>query len=129
MWDYWYNSGISFGLGIVLFVLGGLPLLNTTGVIAFTLPAALTGLIAKIVLYLCALGGIWLLIDAFWEDASDTTRYTSLIVGLIVLVIGTIPLLNQFGVIGFSIPVLSMTIYNVIFLVEGILLMWGAFQM
>jgi len=129
MWDYWYNSGVSFVLGLVLLVLGGIPLLNGFGILPFGLPGFLTGIIASVFLYLCALGGIWLLIDAWFEDASDMMRWSSVIVGLIVLVLGVVPLLNQFGVIGFSIPGLSMTIYNAIFLVEGVLLVIGAFSL
>lgn len=129
MWDEWYNSGISLILGLLLLVLGTIPLLNQMGVIGFSLPAFLTGLIAKIFLYLAALGGVWLLFDAFYEDASDIMRWSSVLFGLVVLAAGVIPLLNQFGVIGFGLPFLNMTIYNVLFTLEGILLVIGSFSM
>ena len=50
----------------------------------------------------------------------------SLVLGLVFLAFGVIPLLNQFGVIGFSIPQLPKVILYIISLVGAVFLLWDA---
>ena len=88
----------------------------------------LESLVGKIFLYVCALGGLWLLFDALWGKETHYMKWAGIIVGVVVLAIGVIPLLTQFGVIAWSIPVISMTVYNVLFVVEAVLLLVGAWH-
>ena len=52
----------------------------------------------------------------------DTIKTVTLIVAALVVIAGVLSALYQFGAIGFSIPFLTYTVFNVIFVIEGILL-------
>lgn len=108
-------------IGILLMALGLIPLLNGWGIIGFTLPAFLTTIVPKIALYLIAGAGVYLLIDSFMED--DTTRIISILVALAVVAIGIL------GILGFKIPFLGETLYNILFVIEGLFLFIAAFAM
>lgn len=112
-------------VGLTLTALGSIHLLSKFGVIGFTLPGFINNVVGTIAVYAIAAIGLWLLIDGFMEDGH--WRMTTIIVALAVIAIGVIPVLNTFGVIGFTIPFLSLTLYYVIFLLEGILLILAAF--
>ncbi|MBW2999135.1 hypothetical protein KY339_00555 [Candidatus Woesearchaeota archaeon] len=115
-------------IGLILLALGLIPLLNNWGVIAFVLPAFLSNVIAAIALWIIAGGGLYLVIDTFLEWGNPMA-WLSFIVGIVVLAVGLIPLLNSFGVIGFNIPFLSVTVYNIIFVIEGFALFLASFFM
>jgi len=111
-------------LGLIFLALGGIPLLNSFGVIGFSLP----GMPQTVLWVLGVIGGILLLIDAMKEgQMRQGLMITSLILALALLAISVIPLLNQFGVIGFALPAIGETIISVLFAVAGIMLMIGAF--
>ena len=120
---------ISMIVGIILLAIGLIPLLNGWGVLPFGLPGFLTGLLSGTVVYILAIGALYLIIDAFMEDVGDPIGMTTLIVGILIFALGIITLLNSFGVIGFSIPFLNEMIYNILFAIEGILLIIAAFVM
>ena len=124
-WGEWYNSGVSLVLGLALIVMAGIPLLNHFGVISFGLGSA-GSVIATVLLYVVALGGLFMLFDAYGEDY-DWLQWVLGLMGVVVIVVSIIPILNQFGVIGFSLPFLSLTVNNIIFAIEGVLLLMGAF--
>lgn len=118
-------------LGLIVLALGLIPLLNQFNVISWGLPGFMTGLITKIALYVIAGIGLWLLIDGLME--AEGLKKITLIVGLVVLVLGLLPLLASFNVIP-AIPfldfVLNPVVFNVIFVVEGVLLLlaaWGTY--
>ena len=128
MWDN-PQSLISFIVGLILSALGIIPLLNAAGVIAFGLPEFLSGIVGAIVMYLLAGSGIYLLVEGFMEGFDHPMGKISVLVGFLVLVIGIIPLLNSFGIITFGIPFLSLTLFRILFVIEGLLLIFGAFNM
>lgn len=116
----------SMTVGVILFLLGGIPLLNQWGVLPFGLPAFLSGVIVSAAAYILAGGGLFLLIDA-WGEWGEHIGQVSLILGLLVIALGLIQILGSFGVIPalISLPLIA---YNIIFVVEGVLLMIGAFM-
>lgn len=122
------RSWSSLLIGFVLMVLGIIPLLNSWGVISFALPGFLTSFIAVAALYIISAGGFYLLIDGFLEWGNPMAWLT-FVVALIVLVLGIIPLLNQFSLVTFTIPYLNLTLYYIIFTIEGFFLFIGAFLM
>lgn len=111
--------------GILLTALGLLPLLNKWGILAF--PYFSSNLFVSLAAYVIAAGGIWLLIDSFMED--DAMRVISIIVAIVLIILGLIPVLATFKVIGFNIPFLTTTFYHILFVVEGFFLMISAFTM
>ena len=114
-------------VGLLLMALGIIPLLNGWGVISFGLPSFLSNMIPMIATYILALGGILLLIDSFMED--DTLRIISIVISLVIIAAGIIPILNNFGVIGFTIPFLNALVFNILFVLEGLFLTIAAFAM
>lgn len=80
-------------LGLLVLVMGIFPLLNQFGVLSFNLPYTPAGLVLAIIL---TLGGGWLLIAGFMED--DFIKVVSIILGIIVLVLGILPILSQIGI-------------------------------
>ena len=125
MWEH-EKSWISFLLGLVLLILGGIPLINWLGLVAFNLPSMFLTLTPQILLYIAAAGGVYLIVDVFGEWG-EWYGYASLALGIVVILAGLIPLLNYFGVIGFSIPGLSPVVYNIVFIIEAFFLIIGAF--
>ena len=114
-------------VGLLLLAMGLIPILNMMGIIGFALPEILSGLVSKIIFWVVAVAGLYLIIDAFMEFDEPIGK-VALLVGILVLVIGLIPLLQQFGIIGFGLPAMSAIIYNIIFAVEGILLIISAWN-
>jgi len=122
MWDG-MKSLISFILGVILLPMGLIPLLAQWGVIGFSLPGFLTGLISSVILWIIAGSGFYLLIESFMEGLDEPHAKLILVVGMIVLALG---LTQLFGVLPFSIPTL---IFNIIFIIEGLLMVIGAWNM
>jgi len=119
------DSGISLILAGILTILGGIPLLNQMGIIGFGL-GPLESFGVQIFLYVAALGGMWLLFDALWGKEHGFLKYACVIVGLVVIVIGVIPILNQFGYITYTITFITPMIYNIMFITEAVLLIFSA---
>ena len=127
----WHDvlSWISLPLGFILLALGVIPLLEGWGFIGFGLPGFLTTIVGSFVPFIIAAVALFLIIEAFLEDISSGMGMITAIVGVIVLVLGVIVALNSLGIIGFGIPFLTMTIYNIIFIILAILAIIGAFVM
>ncbi|MGM5484247.1 MAG: hypothetical protein ACQEP1_03025 [Nanobdellota archaeon] len=113
---------ISLILGFITTAFGAIPLLNNIGLIGFDLPFSIVGIILEILLIM---GGLFLLFDSAHED---NLKWVSVIVGLIIIILGAFPLVNNFVNIGFSLgDVLGIAIVkNIILIVSGILLIFGA---
>ena len=127
----WHDvlSWISLPLGLVLIALGLIPLMQTFNLITWGLPVFLSGLIGSFVPFIISIVAIYLIIEAFLEDITDAMGIITAVVSLIVLALGIIVILGSFGVIGFTIPFLSMTLYNALFIILGILAIIAAFIM
>ncbi len=120
---------ISLVLGLAFVILGVIPLLNYFGVIGFSIPA-ITGIILWI---LSVVGGVILLWDAIDENMAimgfgQQVRMASVVGGLVLLAVGIIPILNTFGIIGFTIPAVAAIIQNVLFALFGALILYGGTQ-
>lgn len=126
MFDGW-KSIWSLIIGAVLGVLGLIPLLQQLGISGLALPAPIAALLPQAVAYLIALGGVYLLIDA-WDEWGEWYFWLTAIVGVLALGLGAVLVLQSFGVLGFSLPALSLSVYHGIFVIESLLLIWGAFN-
>lgn len=113
-------------IGLLLMALGIIPMLYSFKVISWGgfLQGSWFMMIAP---YLLAAGGIFLLIDSFMED--DTMRIVSILIALILIAIGVINVLYKFKIIGFNIPFLTVLVYQILFIVEGLFLVLAAFVM
>jgi len=121
---------ISFFIGIILFSIGLIPLLASMKVISWGLPGFMTSMIGSIFFWIIALGGIYIFIDGIIEPKAEFLHLTLLGIGILFVAVGLIPILNKFGTIGFSIPFLAnMVVYNIIIVIEGLMLMTAGFTM
>ncbi|MBD3209110.1 hypothetical protein GF367_01670 [Candidatus Woesearchaeota archaeon] len=117
---------ISLLVGILITALGIIPLLNRVGVLGFNLPEFILKLVPAVAIWIIPAAGFFLFIDAFDED--DTIRTVTIIVAFLLIVLGIIQILNQFGVIGFGLPLTDM-VYYIAFVVEGLFLIIATFAM
>jgi hypothetical protein len=121
---------ISFFAGLILLVVGVLPLLKYFKVISFGLPGFLGGLMASIFFWIIAVAGLYIIIDGLIEPAGHALHIALMVLGVVFVIVGLIPILYSFKVIGFTIPFLSnLVVYNIIITVEGIMLMSAGFTM
>ncbi len=123
--DFEARSWPGFVLGVLIFIMGLFPLLKRFDVIGFDLPYTPAGLILAIIL---SLGGIYLIVNGIIEDHEDFMRWTSIIVGLVTLVLGVVPLLSYFN-INITIAFLAFLYSPYLYVIIGLLLMIGAFLM
>lgn len=119
------RSWCSMILGALLAALGVVPLLNQFGVSSWTLPAvpefALT-----IIFILC---GIFLIWDATHEIYSARMFWIlSMAFGLPILILGLLPILNQYGIIGFSLPLAGSFLMHLLTAVAGLVLFIDAWK-
>jgi hypothetical protein len=113
---------LSIILGIILIAFGAVSLLNELGIIniGLTLPTT-------ILIYILAGGGLVILAEGlFPEGWAEPAGKISILVGILILAFGILMVLSTYGIIPFAIPDFSLLIYNVLFIIEGLLLLWGA---
>ena len=108
-------------LGLFVLAMGLLPLLNQFGVITFNLPYTPAGIVLASIL---VLGGGWLMIAGFMED--DFIKAVSITLGIIVLVLGVLPILAQIGVL-LPITFLGFLYSPYLYAIVGFLLVIAAF--
>ena len=115
---------IAGAVGAVIFLLGFLPVI---GVLGF-----LDGLPMTVITWIVAIGGLWLVYAGIVEITnSNILGWWSFVVALIVLIVGLLPILYGFG-IGpkfFEFAWLGRAVYNIIFMIEGLFLMFATFAM
>jgi len=118
---------ISFFIGLFLAIVGVLPVLITLKVVSWALPSFMTKLPFSIAIWVIAVAGLYVVIDGFIEPPAHNLHWILIIAGLVLFVIGLLPILYNFGVIGFNLGSFlnSLLIYQSIITVEGILLMIG----
>lgn len=123
---------ISFILGAIMLVLGGIPLLYKFNVIKFTIPFVTAPGFQLILWILGLAGGVFLIFDGMREGMTGfgmqrSLMWISIMVGIALLLFGGIPLLNKLGFIGFTIPVLAEMLIITLLAIAGILLLIGSF--
>ena len=118
---------LSLLVGLIFLVLGVVPLLNNFNVIAFAIPINPIGILLWI---LATVGGVVLLWDAISEKMptpiESKIRLASLVTAIVLLVIGVVPILTNFGVISLILPTPVGIIKDILFTVVGVLLVYGA---
>jgi uncharacterized membrane protein len=111
---------LSIVLGLLFIALGVLPLIN------FPIPA-ITGTVMWI---LAIIGGLILLVDGYKEHQEMRAMLStpSYLIGLLLIVLGLIPLLFSLGVIGFELPLAVFWIMDFVFIAGGLFLVIGGFH-
>ncbi len=89
----------------------------------------LAGLSGTILAYILAFGGLYVIIDSFFEFSFHSGMgIATLIVGLVVFGLGIVNVLSAHGALAFSVPIADL-LYHILFVIEGILLMIATFVM
>jgi len=115
---------ISFIVGLILAAFGIIPLLNGFGVMSFNLPGFLLNLPVSVLVWIIAVAGVYIVIDGVIEPPMHIFHWALIVGGLILLVVGLIPILYGFGVIPFTVPFLgeNLIVYQILIAVEGLFL-------
>jgi hypothetical protein len=104
---YW----ISFGVGAVVMVLGGIPLLNLMGLIKWALPAYLV-LPLNLLLWITAGIGFYLLIDSFISE-QHMLRWVTALLAIVIMAVAILQILS-------IIKFISLDILRALFFIEGL---------
>lgn len=124
-----FLSGI---VGLIVFAIGLIPLLESFGVLKTNLTGILTsGPFMSTIPYVLAILGFYLAIESIIElTNSNHIGWLSFFVGVAVMLIGLLPALQAFGIgpglFGITLPTLM---YQIIFIIEGVFLMIAMFAM
>jgi hypothetical protein len=119
----------SLGLGVVMLLLGILPLLFQFGVIKFQIP----GIPLMILYVLAIIGGVLL----FWDGISEgmgamgvmqMVMFASYALAIASLAIGIVPILNGIGITSIPFGFFGATIVYSLFVIDGLLLLIGGTQ-
>ena len=123
---------MSILVGIVVLALGIIPFLETLKIVNLGLSKMLGNVLAaNVAIYLVAGLGLYLAIESIIEITnSNAFGGFSLLVAAVVTIVGLIPILSGFGLLPFKINLtLSQTIFQIIFIVEGLFLIIAGFAM
>ena len=113
------RKNIGLLLGIIIFIIGLLGVLTGTHILKFQIPLTI-----NIVAWILALGGLYLIVESITEFGAQ--RALGLLVAFVVLIIASMPILNQLGITGFSMGI-NLLVYHVLLTIEGIFLVINAF--
>ncbi len=106
------RKNIGLALGIIILIIGLLG-------IFFKIP-----LTVEITAWILAVGGLYLIVESVTEIGMQ--RVIGLLVAFVVLLIASMPILNQLGIIGFSMGI-NLLFYHILLTIEGIALIINAF--
>ena len=113
------RKNIGLYLGIILFIIGILGFLSEINVLKFKIP-----LTVNILAWILAVGGVYLIIESYTEVGAK--KSVAIFFAFVVLVIALIPILNQLGLLKFTIPG-NLLFYHILLTIEGALLTINAF--
>jgi len=116
---------VSFFAGLFIAAFGILPLLVKFDAIG-TLPSFLSGLPFAVAVWVIAVAGLYVVIDGFIEPPAHGLHWFLIAAGLVLFLVGLLPVLHSFGVIGMSFGFLdNLVLYHSVITIEGILLLVG----
>ena len=119
------RSWASLIFGLILFAIGGLPILNSLNLVQFTLPT-LPDFLGRIILLVA---GTLLLWDAKHELLTARAwMWLSFVFGAPIFILGLIPVLFSYGVIDFNIEFIPVLVYNILTALAGIVLFFDAWK-
>ncbi|MCK4670369.1 MAG: hypothetical protein KAT43_04130 [Nanoarchaeota archaeon] len=119
------RSWASMLLGAALVAIGLIPLLFSLGSIGFTIP----GIPAFIFRIILIVAGILLLWDATHEIYQQSAwMWLSIAAGVPILILGLIPILNMYGIIGFNIEFVGGIILHILTIFAGVVLFIDAWK-
>lgn len=118
---------VSFFVGVVLFIFGLVPLLSAVGVLKWSLPGFMTNLPFNVVIWIIAVAALYIVIDGFIEPPAHNLHWFLIIAGIVLFVVGLLPILHNFGIVGLDMGSFlnKLIIYDALITLEGALLIIG----
>lgn len=117
---------ISFFVGAFIAAMGLIPLLLQLKLVNWALPKFMQSLPYNLAVWVIAVAGLYVVIDGFIEPPAHNLHWFLIVAGIVLFIVGLLPLLFQFQVIGFGIPFLkNLVLYHTIIFLEGLLLVIG----
>ncbi len=113
------RKNIGLALGAVIFIIGFFGVLTGINILKFKLPMT-----AEVIAWILAVGGLYLIVESVTEIGMQ--RVIGLLVAFVVLIIASMPILNQLGVLTFSLGI-NLLVYHTLLTIEGIFLVINAF--
>lgn len=113
-----------FTSGLTLITIGVLPILHNAGIMEFDLGQF--PILNFVVYFLVVLAGKDLLKEGF-KEKSSSMKIPSIVLGAFLIIMNTIPTLNTFEVIEWTLPAYPPIIDHIIYIVSGIFLIIGIF--
>jgi hypothetical protein len=112
-------------IALIMIAIGILPLLNMFNMISFDI-SFITSTTGTILSYILAAGALGMIIDSLFEGLQRPGGIFTLILGLILLILGILPILG-IGIAFISV-ILIPTVYYVLFTIEGVILLIDTFS-
>jgi|SRR3989338_602354 len=113
------RKNIGLALGVIISIIGFFGILTGINLLKFKLP-----LTVDVIAWILAVGGLYLIVESITEIGMQ--RVVGLLVSFVVLLMASMPILNQLGIIGFSMGI-NLLVYHVLLTIEGIVLVINAF--
>lgn len=115
----------SIVVGLLLVILGLLPLLNRMGLISWQIPTIPRAILEGVLV----IAGIYLIVDGFFElGMHPSLASVSLLAGFVVAAIGMISFLGNLGIISLSLSFIPDIIIRIVIILCGILIFFGSFM-
>ena len=111
------NTGLF--LGIIISIIGILGILTGINILKFQMPLSI-----NVLAWILALGGLYLIVTSVTEIGAK--KVIGLLVAFVALIIASMPILGQFGIISFSLGI-NLLVYYIPLTIEGIFLVMSAF--
>ncbi len=111
--------------GLIVFLLGIIPLFNKIGIFSFTMPE-----IPKIILQIILVAaGFYLILDGFFElGMHPGFAWFSLFFGCAVSTLGILSTFSDFTIFSMTLGFMTSTVIFVLYVIVGFLLFLGAFM-
>ena len=123
--QFGFRSWMSLIFGVILSALGLIPLLNSFKVIGWSIPE-LPLFAIRIILIIA---GILLLWDSTYEIWQARAWWIlSIVFGIPILILGVVPILNQYGVLSFTLDFIPQMVLNILTFLAGFVLIIDAWK-
>ena len=121
---FFFPKAIRYAIhGLILLVLGLIPLLYQFGVINFTFGEA--GIIKYVIAVVIVFTARSLIMEGIKEER--VIKWVSIVMGVLIVLLTAIPALHKLGALTFTIPEYPMIVDSFIYIVAAILLFAGIF--
>jgi len=123
--QFGFRSWLSLIFGLILSALGLIPILNSFNFLAWSIPS----MPLYIIRVLLIIAGVLLMWDSTYEIFQARAWWIlSIVFGLPILILGVVPILFDYGIIGFNLTFIPDFILNIFTFLAGLVLIIDAWK-